>query len=273
MSPLSTTTYTVTITSGFQEDIDDVTVYVDPNPNVVIMNGDHVNIMSGDFVTLSATGANSYEWNNGATQPNIAVSPSQTTTYEVRGYINDCYDEKQVIVNIIPEVEANAGEDVEICLGEIVTLTATGGDDYEWSTGESTQSIQVSPDTTTAYTVTVFNALDFDEDSVIVFVDDNCEDNTVEQPETPDSSGDFSFDVFPNPAVNQVNIRLSGSVALSRIYLYDITGKLMYSKIISNDDLSVSTVRTIDVSVFNPGMYYVKMVDVNREISKKLIIK
>ncbi|NRB84818.1 MAG: T9SS type A sorting domain-containing protein, partial [Winogradskyella sp.] len=273
VSPLSTTTYTVTITSGFQEDIDDVTVYVDPNPNVVIMNGDYVNIMSGDFVTLSATGANSYEWNNGATQPNIAVSPSQTTTYEVRGYINDCYDEKQVIVNIIPEVEANAGEDVEICLGEIVTLTATGGDDYEWSTGESTQSIQVSPDTTTAYTVTVFNALDFDEDSVIVFVDDNCEDNTVEQPETPDSSGDFSFDVFPNPAVNQVNIRLSGSVALSRIYLYDITGKLMYSKIISNDDLSVSTVRTIDVSAFNPGMYYVKMVDVNREISKKLIIK
>ena len=273
VSPLSTTTYTVTVTEGVQQDTDDVTVYVDPNPNVVILNGDNVNIMNGDFVTLSATGANSYIWNNGATQPNIAVSPSQTTTYEVRGYINDCYDEKLVTVTVIPEVDAYAGEDVEICLGETVTLTATGGDEYEWSNGESTQSIQVSPDATTEYTVTVFNALDFDEDTVIVFVDDNCENNTVEQPENPDSSGDFSFDVFPNPAVNQVNVRLSGSVALSRIYLYDITGKLVHSEIISNDNINVSTTRTIDVSKLNPGMYYVKMMDINREISKKLIIK
>lgn len=273
VSPLSTTTYTVTVTEGVQQDTDDVTVYVDPNPNVVIVNGDNVNIMNGDFVTLSATGANSYIWNNGATQPNIAVSPSQTTTYEVRGYINDCYDEKLVTVTVIPEVDAYAGEDIEICLGETVTLTATGGDEYEWSNGESSQSIQVSPDATTEYTVTVFNALDFDEDTVIVFVDDNCENNTVEQPENPDSSGDFSLDVFPNPAVNQVNVRLSGSVALSRIYLYDVTGKLIHSEIISNDNINASTTRTIDVSKLNPGMYYVKMMDINREISKKLIIK
>ena len=271
VSPLSTTTYTVTVNSGSQVDSDDVTVFVDPNPNVVIVNGANVNIMNGDFVTLSATGANSYIWNNGATQPNIAVSPSQTTTYEVRGYINDCYDEKLVTVNVIPEVEAYAGEDVEICLGETVTLTATGGDDYEWSTGESTQSIQVSPDSTTEYTVTVFNALDFDEDSVIVFVDDNCEDNTVEQPENPDNSGDFSFDVFPNPAANQVNVRLSGTVALSRIYLYDITGKLLHSEIIANENLSVSTTKTFDVSMLYPGMYYVRLVDIKQDITKRFI--
>lgn len=272
VSPLSTTTYTVTVSAGNQQDTDDVTVFVDPNPNVVIVNGNSVNIMNGDFVTLSATGANSYEWNNGATQPNIAVSPSQTTIYEVRGYINDCYDEKQVTVNVIPEVVADAGEDVEICLGETVTLTATGGDDYEWSTGESTQSIQVSPDATTEYTVTVFNALDFDEDSVIVFVNDDCDENSG-QPGTPEEPLDFGFDVFPNPATNEVNVKLSGSVALSRIYLYDITGKLIHSEMISNENLSISTTRTIDVSMLNPGMYYVKMMDINKEISKKLIIK
>ena len=72
VSPVSTSTYTVTVTQGAQQDSDDVTIFVDPNPNVVILNGDSVNIMSGDFVTLSATGANSYQWNNGATQPNIA---------------------------------------------------------------------------------------------------------------------------------------------------------------------------------------------------------
>ena len=275
VSPISTSTYSVTVTQGSQQDTDDVTIFVDPNPNVVILNGDSVDIMSGDFVTLSAVGANTYQWDNGATQPNIAVSPTVTTTYEVRGYINDCYDEKQVTVNVIPEVVANAGDDVEICEGETVTLTATGGDEYFWSNGEETQSIQVSPDETTEYTVTVFNALDYDEDSVIVFVNDDCEDGGNDDPPGPSdgSALDFDFTIYPNPASDQVNIRLQGTMALSRVYLYDITGKLIYSDIISNENLSISEVRQIDVSNLRPGVYYIKMIDIDRDISKKLIIK
>ncbi len=47
-----------------------------------------------------------------------------------------------------------------VCPGDIVTLTAIatgggGGYSYIWSTGETTQSIQVSPASTTNYTVTV----------------------------------------------------------------------------------------------------------------------
>ncbi|WP_339751680.1 Ig-like domain-containing protein [uncultured Winogradskyella sp.] len=270
VSPFSTSTYTVTVTQGTQEDTDDVTVYVDPNPNVVIVNGDNIDIMDGDFVTLSASGANTYEWNNGATQPNIAVSPSVTTTYEVRGYIGDCYDEKQIIINVIPEVIADAGEDVLICLEEVATLTASGGDDYEWSTGETTQTIQVSPTVTTEYSVTVFNALDFDEDSVIVEVDADCEE---EQPEVPiGEPQDFAFDVFPNPASDIVNVKLSGSNSLTNVYLYDITGKLIHSARISNEDLSNSSITQIDVSALQTGMYYIKLVDISREISKKLIV-
>ena len=274
VSPLSTSTYTVTVYQGIQEYTDDVTVYVNPSPEVVILNGDSVDIMSGDFVTLSATGANTYQWNNGATQPNIAVSPTETTTYEVRGYIGDCYDEKQVTVNVIPEVVADAGEDVEICLGDVVTLTATGGDDYVWSTGETTQSIQVSPTETTDYTVTVFNALDFDEDTVTVFVDTDCTDeDPIEEPIDPNDPLDFSFSVYPNPASEIVNIRLSGTVALSRVYLYDITGKLIHSERMVNDNLSISSQKQIDISALHPGIYFIKMTDVNREISKQLIIR
>ncbi|MFD1004389.1 Ig-like domain-containing protein [Winogradskyella aquimaris] len=277
VSPLSTTTYTVTVTSGIQQDSDDVTVYVNPNPEVVILNGESVDIMSGDFVTLSASGANTYEWNNGATQPNIAVSPSQTTTYEVRGYIGDCYDEKQVTVNVIPEVEADAGEDQEICLGEVVTLTATGGDEYVWNTGETTQSIQVSPNETTEYTVTVFNALDFDEDTVTVFVDSNCNDGTIVEDPIEDpidgESIDFSFSVFPNPANEYVDIKLSGSDYLTGLYLYDLTGKLIYQKKVENDNQNISTTTRIDVSSLRPGIYLVKLADIQRELYKRLIVR
>lgn len=277
VSPLSTTTYSVTVASGIQEDTDDVTVFVNPNPDVVILNGESVDIMSGDFVTLSASGANTYEWNNGATQPNIAVSPSQTTTYEVRGYIGDCYDEKQVTVNVIPEVEADAGEDQEICLGDIVTLTATGGDgseyEYEWSTGENTQSIQVSPTETTEYTVTVFNALDFDEDTVTVFVDNNCNDGGVVDNPVDGPALDFDFSVYPNPATEYVDIKLSGSDQLTGFYIYDITGKLILQKRVENESLSVSSTTRIDVSSFRPGIYLIKLADVQRELYKRLIVR
>ncbi len=274
VSPLSTTTYTVTVTSGIQEDTDDVTVFVNPNPDVVILNGESVDIMSGDFITLSASGANTYEWNNGATQPNIAVSPSQTTTYEVRGYIGDCYDEKQVTVNVIPEVEADAGEDQEICLGDVVTLTASGGDEYVWSTGETTQSIQVSPTETTEYTVTVFNALDFDEDTVTVFVDSNCTDDggVIEDP-IDGTELDFEFSVFPNPATEFVDIKLSGSDQLTGFYIYDITGKLILQKRVENESLSVSSTTRIDVSSFRPGIYLIKLADIRRELYKRLIVR
>lgn len=275
VDPVSTSTYSVTVTSGTQQDTDSITIFVDPNPNVVILNGDSVDILNGDFVTLSATGANTYEWNNGATQPNIAVSPSQTTVYEVRGYINECYDEKQVVVNVIPEVEADAGDDVEICLGETVILIATGGDEYAWSNGEITQSIEVSPIETTEYTVTVFNALDFDEDSVVVNVISDCEES-IEEPDPTISSDEpfeFTFDVFPNPTSNYVDVRIAGIENLARIYIYDMMGKLIYQKRIQNGSANVSSISRFDMSKLIPGIYYIQFQNLEKTMTKKLLVQ
>lgn len=49
----------------------------------------------------------------------------------------------------------SAGPDSEICDGESVTLTATGGTSYLWSNGENTAEITVSPSSSTTYSVTV----------------------------------------------------------------------------------------------------------------------
>lgn len=269
VSPLSTTEYSVSVTSGNLTDSDDVTVYVDPNPNVVITNGESIDILDGDFVTLSATGANTYEWSNGATQPNVAVSPSQTTTYEVRGYINDCYDEKAITVNVYEQVVANAGPNISICLDETATLTASGGDEYLWSTGETTSSIEVSPQVTTDYYVTVFNAMHFDEASVSVEVDTNCE----QAPSLPgEESTDFGMDIYPNPASDYVNVEISGVFDASLIEVYDISGKRIIREEVSNENQDASISKRVNVSQLLNGIYILKLVDDEREVTRKLIV-
>ncbi|WP_458626669.1 Ig-like domain-containing protein [Winogradskyella sp. PC D3.3] len=273
VNPLSTSTYSVTVTQGEQSDTDDVKVYVDPSPVVSIANGESVDILNGDFVTLSASGANTYEWNNGGSQPNIAVSPSVTTTYEVKGYIGQCYDDKQVTVNVLQPVVADAGEDVLICLNEHTTLTATGGDDYVWSTGETTPTIVVSPNETTDYTVTVFNALDFDEATVRVEVDLNCVNDSTSPSPITDDEMEFAFDVYPNPASGTVNVKLSGTLIVSDINIYDVTGKLIKHSKITNENLSATTTTQIDISSLQSGVYFVKLIDKDRDITKKLIVE
>ena len=89
VNPSNTEVFTVTVFSGDYQDNASVQVVVNPNPNVVILNGNDLMILEGEFITLSASGANSYAWNNGATAQNIAVSPSITSTYEVTGFIDN----------------------------------------------------------------------------------------------------------------------------------------------------------------------------------------
>ena len=210
-----------------------------------------------------------YEWSNGATQPNVAVSPSSTTTYEVKGFIGQCYDDKQVTVNVLQPVVADAGEDVMICVNDITTLTASGGDDYVWSTGETTETIEVSPTKTTEYTVTAFNALDFDEATVRVEVDLNC---AIDSNGPIEDDTELSFDIYPNPSSDLVNVKITGALNVSDINIYDVTGKLVKHSKITNENLSYTTTTQISVNSFQSGVYFVKLIDKDKVITKKLII-
>ncbi|WP_298901877.1 T9SS type A sorting domain-containing protein [uncultured Psychroserpens sp.] len=272
VNPANTQTYTVTVFIGNYSDDADVMVSVNPNPNVIISNGGDVTILEGEFITLSASGANTYLWNNGATQPNIAVSPSITTTYEVTGFINNCEDTKAVVVNVVETVEAFAGEDLTICSEETVTLTASGGDEYLWNTGETTQSIEVSPDEDTEYSVLVYNALDSDEATVIVFVE-NCN-TTIEIPEESDA---FEFIVYQDPISDILKVKINGlnSVSASGIMLYDLSGKVLYTETFNQTELENQSqmTRGINTSAYARGIYIVKLIYNDTSLTKKVPIR
>lgn len=63
-----------------------------------------------------------------------------------------------LMASVWSAINASAGNDTTITQGNSVTLIATGGVSYHWSTTETTQGISVSPGNTTTYTVTITNS-------------------------------------------------------------------------------------------------------------------
>lgn len=148
--------YQVTTTvNGCPSAVGQTNVVVNPIPGVNVFG--NTNICFGSSTTLTASGANTYAWNNGNNNAANSVSPSTTTTYNVTGTSTaGCVSAPvpiTVTVNPIPVV--NLGPDTVVC--DVYTLDAgTGGTNgYSWNNGAMSQTIQVT--TSGAYSVMVTN--------------------------------------------------------------------------------------------------------------------
>lgn len=109
----------------------------------------------GDQSTLTVSGGNTYTWSTGSTATSIVVSPNTSTTYTVISYIGNCSDTEFVNVQVMPPPNASVINNATICAGSSATLTANGGGNYSWNTGQTNSSISVSPTSTTSYSVVV----------------------------------------------------------------------------------------------------------------------
>lgn len=122
-------------------------------------------ICAGDTAQISASGGNTYTWSpnqniDDAGIANPSVWPSSTTTYVVTGVdVNGCEAADSVVIVVVPLPVADAGNDVSVCEGSCVTLSASGGLTYSWSpsTGLSNPSVAnptACPTVNTDYIVT-----------------------------------------------------------------------------------------------------------------------
>ncbi len=86
VSPTVTTSYTVSgsNTNGCISNLAVSTITVVSIPSLSITSSSSL-ICTGQSVTLSASGANSYTWSTGANTPNISFNPTTTTIYFVSG--------------------------------------------------------------------------------------------------------------------------------------------------------------------------------------------
>lgn len=170
-APSNTATYTVTgIDANGCVNTDSVIITVNPLPNVTA--GNDFAICDGDAVTLNGAGANTYIWDQGVSD-GIAFIPVNTATYTVIGTDNyGCQNTAQVTVTINPLPMVDAGPDQVVCLGDMVTLSATGANSYIWNWGV-TNDVAFSPTNTQTYTVTGTDANGcVNTDQVVVTVND-----------------------------------------------------------------------------------------------------
>lgn len=115
-------------------------------------------ICIGEEVTLTGEGAETYVWDGGVTD-GVPFTPGApgTYTYNVTGTVDGSGCEGTASIDIevhdLPEIMASV-DDTEICEGESVVFTGTGGDSYEWDLGV-TDGVAYTPDEpgTTTYTV------------------------------------------------------------------------------------------------------------------------
>ena len=150
VSPSSTTTYSVIGSLLGCSSINTTTVFVNPSPTITVSSA---TLCAGETTTISALGAASYTWSTGATSNTIAVSPSSSTTYTVLGESLGCSTPftASVSVTALPSISVNSAT---LCVGQSTIISASGASTYIWNTGETTNSINVSPTSSSVYTVT-----------------------------------------------------------------------------------------------------------------------
>ncbi len=166
VNPITQTVYTVTVTDDCgQVHTDQVTV------NVIMDYGSVPNdtlICAGDVISLTAEGGISYLWSTGDTTETITVQPTQTTTYSVTIY-DGCEMVESVVVEVQPLPVVTITPDSEtICEGKEVNFIVNDGVTYLWSSSPidasltnqiNQQSIYVTPQETTTYTVELTDSL------------------------------------------------------------------------------------------------------------------
>lgn len=148
-SPATTTPYSVTGTSAGCSAITTTSITVNALPVVSVNDA---TICAGSSATLIASGATNYSWSDGTLTNTLTDTPVTLTNYTVTGTTLGCSASAIAIVTVnqLPFVTVN---DATVCAGLPATLTASGANTYLWSTAETTSSINVSPNTTTPYTV------------------------------------------------------------------------------------------------------------------------
>jgi hypothetical protein len=134
------------------------------NANILPINATGVDVVTVEFDVINPSLSSGLTWRLTGSPKTTVMDDNKVTNLSNVSLTNLDVSTKSV----------NAGTDVTVnCGTNSVTLTATDGTNYLWSTGQTTASITVSPNATTTYAVTSTNG-STSIDEVTVFYECNA---------------------------------------------------------------------------------------------------
>jgi hypothetical protein len=243
-TPATTQTYSVTGTdaNGCQNTAQ-VSITVNPLPTVNA--GSTQNVCPGTQVTLTASGASTYVWDNNISNGQ-AFTPNASGIYTVIGTdLNGCIDTAQVLVNIFTAPSVDLGNDTIVCDYNFpyqITATGTPGATYSWDNGSTGNPISVSVAGT--YTVTITDNNGCTSSDVIVIESDPCA-GIIEQ--------GMSIVLYPNPFNENVQISSTESID-AQLEVYGSDGRIVYTSRMNGQHA------TLSLTNLARGNYMVKIV-------------
>ena len=169
-----------------------IPIIVNVGPNIFITVTPNDTICAGDSIKLTASDTifspTFYSWTGGILN-NIPFIPTASATYTVTATdINGCTKTSVQAITVIslPIINISVFPNDSICAGASISLTATGGSTYSWSSGIINATAFI-PTASTTYTVTVTNA-------------NNCS-NTSTQSITVNLLPSINITVSPNDTI------------------------------------------------------------------------
>ncbi|MEX2595733.1 MAG: T9SS type A sorting domain-containing protein [Salibacteraceae bacterium] len=251
--------YSVTVTTdGVCEASDEIQIFVYPLPEI---NIEDTSICGGEVVEFDAGNPGStYEWNDGDT--NRIYNAASSGTYAVTVTTeNGCIGSDTAELDVIVAPLVLLGDDTTILDGETLTLDAGNpGDTYLWSTGATSQTIDVTQSGT--YSVTVTNSEGCSStDEIVITV-------TVGIESTLSSKVTY----YPNPTSGMLNVSLSEDVSGDlRFDLYSLSGAMIKS--VSGSTSNAGEVQSIDLIDFPSGVYFMNVIHDNATIGTFRVTK
>lgn len=169
-----------------------------------------VSICSGESVTITAFGYDSYQWSNGATTESITVSPTTTTTYTVTGTSNGTSFTHTSTVTVFPQAVITAS--VVPSGDNQVHATVTPDQTTIGCGSTSTVQFTVTPDANYRVSRVTLNGTEIFGD---VF-----------------GEGTATITVDPNGTLGEVKIYLSNTYTISALILTDLGDTLHFNNLV-----------------------------------------
>jgi len=259
--------YTVTVTKTTGCTATAVTTVI-VNENVAASASSNSPVCAGNLLQLSCSPptAQTYSWSgpNGFVSSlqnpdisNVTTNASGTYTVSITN-IYGCSDTSSVSVSVNQSPTVNAGPDQMICEGLSTTLTASGGNTYQWNGGPATVTNFVTPSVTTTYSVTAFIGNCTDTDNVTVIVlnpipieagDDTtiCAGGSVQL----NASGGLMYSWTPSTGLNSTTISNPLATPLTTTTYY-VSSQVPVGNVIINGDFEQGNTSFTSSYLFTP---------------------